>query len=216
MDLRIPTSSTVGHNVTFLSPVHLGSDVWIGDNVIVGHPLTANLRVPGHPDASLVEIGAGSIIRSSTVIYEGVRIGIEADIAHNALIRERSSLGDFCYIMPNAEIHAYVRIGDHVRFRGFACNRATIENNASMLGMLLHDYKSKKGGYIEQAPHIGQHACVGMSAVVIGGVYIGDHAVVGAGAVVTRDVAPSTVVVGNPARLINGVNPTRSPCRSSE
>ena len=37
------------------------------------------------------------------------------------------------------------------------------------------------------------------------GVEIGEEAFVGAGAVVTKDVAPRTVVVGNPARVLRDV-----------
>jgi len=37
-------------------------------------------------------------------------------------------------------------------------------------------------------------------------VRIGVRALVGAGAVVTKDVAPGTVVVGNPAKVINNVD----------
>lgn len=195
-------SLTVGRNVMFLAPIRMGPGVWIGDNVIIGHPRKGNLRKTDHSDIQGVEIGAGSIIRSGSVIYEGVRIGKGADIAHNVLIREDSCIGDDCYIMPNAEIHMSVQIGNNVRLRGFACNRSVIENDASMLGMLLHDYKSLKGGEIEDSPHVGEAACVGMSAVVIGGVKIGKNAIIGAGSVVTRDVASSSIVVGNPARLI--------------
>lgn len=49
---------------------------------------------------------------------------------------------------------------------------------------------------------IGNHVWIGYRAVVLPGVNIGEGAVVGAGAVVSRDVAPYTIVVGNPARSI--------------
>lgn len=43
---------------------------------------------------------------------------------------------------------------------------------------------------------------IGARAIILPGVSIGPNAVVGAGAVVTKDVAPGTVVAGNPARFI--------------
>jgi len=49
---------------------------------------------------------------------------------------------------------------------------------------------------------IGNDVWIGTEAVVLSGVTIGDGAVVGARAVVTRDVAPYSIVAGNPARLV--------------
>lgn len=46
---------------------------------------------------------------------------------------------------------------------------------------------------------IGRRVYVGVGAILLPGVRIGDDAIVGAGSVVTRDVAPQTVVAGNPA-----------------
>jgi acetyltransferase-like isoleucine patch superfamily enzyme len=43
---------------------------------------------------------------------------------------------------------------------------------------------------------------VGFGASILPGVTIGEGAIVGAASVVTRDVAPWTVVAGNPARVI--------------
>lgn len=49
------------------------------------------------------------------------------------------------------------------------------------------------------------YAWIGMNALILKGVTIGEGAVVGAGSVVTRDVAPWTVVGGNPAKIIKAI-----------
>lgn len=47
---------------------------------------------------------------------------------------------------------------------------------------------------------VGENVWIGGGAIILPGVSIGDDAIVGAGSVVTKDVPPSAVVVGNPAR----------------
>ncbi len=49
---------------------------------------------------------------------------------------------------------------------------------------------------------------IGFGATVLKGVTVGEGAVVGACAVVTRDVAPWTVVAGNPARVLRTLEPS--------
>lgn len=49
---------------------------------------------------------------------------------------------------------------------------------------------------------IGHDTWIGHGAIVKPEVTVGDGAVIGAGAVVTKDVAPFTIVAGNPARLL--------------
>lgn len=54
---------------------------------------------------------------------------------------------------------------------------------------------------------IGDRVWIGYRAIILPGVKIGSGAVIGAGSVVTKDVAPFTIVAGNPARKIGERNP---------
>jgi maltose O-acetyltransferase len=49
---------------------------------------------------------------------------------------------------------------------------------------------------------IGDNVWLGGGVIVLAGATIGENTVVGAGAVVTKDLPPSVVAVGNPARVI--------------
>jgi maltose O-acetyltransferase len=70
--------------------------------------------------------------------------------------------------------------------------------------VLAHEASTRRHlGYSRVAPvTIGRRVFVGARAVILPGVTIGDDAIVGAGSVVSGDVAPGTVVAGNPARVI--------------
>jgi acetyltransferase-like isoleucine patch superfamily enzyme len=67
---------------------------------------------------------------------------------------------------------------------------------------LGHDPQSStftdKGGDVI----IGDRVWIGYRAIILPGITIGEGAVVGAGSVVTKDIAPYTIVGGNPARFI--------------
>jgi acetyltransferase-like isoleucine patch superfamily enzyme len=63
--------------------------------------------------------------------------------------------------------------------------------------------RARRAGRYQAAPIvIGDGCWLGARALVLPGVTIGEGAVVAAGAVVTSDVAPYTIVGGNPAREI--------------
>ena len=49
---------------------------------------------------------------------------------------------------------------------------------------------------------IENHVWIGAGATILKGVTLGEGCVVGAGSVVTKDVAPHTIVAGNPAKVI--------------
>ncbi len=99
------------------------------------------------------------------------------------------------------------------------CAHSTITSNAK-IGKFFHSniysyvaHDCVIGNFVTFAPsvhcngnvHIKDHAYIGTGAILKQGssekpLVIGEGAVVGMGAVVTKDVAPYTTVVGNPAR----------------
>jgi acetyltransferase-like isoleucine patch superfamily enzyme len=58
---------------------------------------------------------------------------------------------------------------------------------------------------VHGAVTIHDDAWIGAGAILLPNISIGTHAIVAAGAVVTKDVAPRTVVAGNPARVLRAV-----------
>jgi serine acetyltransferase len=63
---------------------------------------------------------------------------------------------------------------------------------------------------VNGAPTLGDEVVVGTQVVILGPVTIGDRAIVGAGSIVVDDVAPGTVVGGNPARYLRDRRPEDS------
>lgn len=64
----------------------------------------------------------------------------------------------------------------------------------------IEDYRASFAGLPDTV--VGHDVWIGHGALILPGVRIGSGAIIGAGAVVTRDVAPYTIVAGNPARQV--------------
>jgi acetyltransferase-like isoleucine patch superfamily enzyme len=56
---------------------------------------------------------------------------------------------------------------------------------------------------------IGHDSWLSANCIVMPGVTIGECCIVGAGSVVTHDVPPYSIVVGNPARVIKTIDPSK-------
>ena len=117
-----------------------------------------------------------SVARCSRIDYPW-----NVSIAENATVCGRAWL----YALDKITIGRWASIGEDVKL---------------LTGS--HDVDSA-GYHLIKAPIvIGDMAWVATGAIILPGITIGEGAVVGAGAVVTKDVAPWTIVAGNPARVI--------------
>ena len=135
-------------------------------------------------------------------------------------------IGDYCYVGEGARIWSAksIKIG----------HRVLISHNVNIFDSDTHpidDYEGRHQQFKdiiatghphtldlrEEAVVIEDDVLIACQSVILKGVTIGRGAVVGAGSVVTHDVAPFTLVAGNPARVIRAITPPkRNPARNQE
>lgn len=147
-----------------------------------------------------VILGRGVILRDYINIY-GCTIGDE------------TSVGTFVEIQRDAVVGSRCKIQSHT----FICSGVTIEDEV-FVGhgvMFINDREphATNGDGTRQAGAdwqliptvVRRRASIGSNATILCGITIGEGALVGAGSVVTKDVAPFTVVAGNPARVLRTI-----------
>ena len=127
----------------------------------------------------------------------GDRISAWTIRSNNVVIMDDVNIGEGAILSPFVTLTSNIRIG-----RQFHCN---------LYSYVEHDCRI--GDFVTFAPgvkcngnvRVEDHAYLGAGCVIRQGkpgnpVVIGSGAIVGMGAVVTKNVAPGTIVVGNPAR----------------
>jgi maltose O-acetyltransferase len=103
-----------------------------------------------------------------------------------------------------------VLIVDSFFFDPSHCYLISIGDNCTIcpnVRLIAHDASTKNHlGYTKFGKiTIGENCFIGDSTIVLPNVSIGSNSIVGAGSVVTKSVPSGTVVAGNPARRVCGV-----------
>jgi acetyltransferase-like isoleucine patch superfamily enzyme len=142
------------------------------------------------------EFGRDVVVHSFTNLYgcrvgDETRIGPFVEVQTGAVIGCRCKIQSHTFICTGVVVEDEVFVGHGVMFINDRFPRATTEAG---------DLKTA-GEWDVEATTVERGAAIGSGAVILGGLRIGAGALVGAGAVVTRDVAPHSTVVGNPARV---------------
>ncbi len=120
------------------------------------------------------------------------KIGAFVEIQKNARVGSRCKISSHTFICEGVTVEDDVFIGHGVMFINDTYPRATGAN-----GQLQTDADWK----VERTL-VGKGASIGSNATILPNIRIGENAIVGAGSVVTKDVPPSAVVAGNPAKIL--------------
>jgi acetyltransferase-like isoleucine patch superfamily enzyme len=127
------------------------------------------------------------------------------------------TLGDYSFVGENTKIWSgeSVSIGDHV-FISHNCNIFDtnsheldyVERQSSHLYRLENGLTTNIKGNVETAPIIIEdHVWISFNVIILKGVTIGKGAIIAAGSVVTKNVAPFTLMAGNPAKPVKSLIP---------
>jgi UDP-2-acetamido-3-amino-2,3-dideoxy-glucuronate N-acetyltransferase len=144
-------------------------------------------------DASAT-IGAGTKIWVNVQIREQARIGKKCILSKDVYVDHGVHVGDRCKIQNGVSVYHGVTLEDDV----FVGPNATFTND------LYPRAFNEEWEYVPTV--VKQGASIGANATIICGVTLGEYCMVGAGSVVSQDVAPFTLVLGNPARVIGPVD----------
>jgi acetyltransferase-like isoleucine patch superfamily enzyme len=191
----------------------IGEGCRILDGAVVGKQpsLSPRSTAKKEPQPPAV-LGAGTIVSTGAVVFAGAELGARVIVGDQACVRERVRVGEDVVIGRGSLVENDTTIGARTKIQAMAYITAyseleedvfiapcVVTTNDNYMG------RTEKRFALVKGPVIRRGARVGGGAILCPGVEIGEEAFVGAGAVVVKDVAPRTLVVGSPARVLREV-----------
>jgi acetyltransferase-like isoleucine patch superfamily enzyme len=166
-------------------------------------------------------IGKNSNLDNCRVFHAGtepgfvnIRVGDDCLLEGNIVLytsKSRVTIGDRTFIGKDTTLYCYdeIEVGNDIMF---SWGITVIDTNAHSLrsSERKNDVVDWKRGaafkdwskVLSKKITIADNAWIGFNSIVLKGTTVGKGAVVAAGSVVTKDVAPFTIVGGNPAVFI--------------
>lgn len=162
--------------------------------MILWHPSTTKIE-RSQIDPTVTFVGWTNVYDS--VIASGVLVGPFCELA-GCHIGKNSRIGSHSYLCPGVHVGEETFIGHGVKTTNDLFDDVPTYDSLEELREMWH----------KQETIIGNRVRIGSGATILP-VRIGDGAIIGAGCVVLKDVSPGDIVVGNPARVIGNVDPTK-------
>ncbi|MGD1716878.1 gamma carbonic anhydrase family protein [Hydrocoleum sp. CS-953] len=128
------------------------------------------------------DLSKAAFVADNATVMGIVEIGTGASIWYGTVVRgdvEKIIIGDHTNVQDGAVLH-----GD------------------PGLETVLEDYVTVGHQAVIHSAYIERGCLIGIGAVILNGVRVGAGSMIGAGSIVTKDVAPSSLVVGVPAKKV--------------
>lgn len=166
-----------------------------GPNPDIKHPM------PLHPRVGFLKplVTAANIEIGDFTYYDDPdgpdKFAEKCVLHHYDFIGDRLIIGKFCAIAEGAR---FIMNGANHAMSGFSTYPFNIFGHGWEEGFNVASWEQENRGDTT----IGNDVWIGTDAIIMPGISIGHGAIVGTMAVVTHDVAPYSIVAGNPARAV--------------
>ncbi|MEZ7999836.1 MAG: acyltransferase [Flavobacteriales bacterium] len=151
------------------------------------------------PKKSLTNVTVGEDVKIFNFVNAyGCSIGDRTKVGSFVEIQKGADIGKDCKISSHTFICEGVKIGDGV----------FIGHNVSFINDMYPKAINDDGSLQTEEDwelvktEIKDHASIGTSVTILGGITIGFNALIGAGSVVTKNIPDNAVAAGNPAKII--------------
>jgi UDP-2-acetamido-3-amino-2,3-dideoxy-glucuronate N-acetyltransferase len=148
-------------------------------------------------------------IHPSAIVDEGCEIGAGVKVWHFSHIMKGCVIGEKCNIGQNVVVSPKVILGKNVRvqnnvsiYEGVICEDDVFLGPSMVFTNVINPRSAVSRKEEFKKTIVKKGASIGANATIVCGHNIGEYAFIGAGAVVTKEVAPYSLVVGNPARHV--------------
>lgn len=148
-------------------------------------------------------------IHPSAIVDEGCEIGPGVKVWHFSHLMTGCVIGQNCNIGQNVVVSPKVILGKNVRvqnnvsiYEGVICEDDVFLGPSMVFTNVINPRSAVSRKQEYKKTIVKKGASIGANATIVCGHNIGEFAFIGAGAVVTKEVAPYSLVVGNPAKHV--------------
>lgn len=216
-DVSIGKDVTIGANSIVYDNVEIGDGTVVGAHCILGEPNVGAYRDAGYENPRLT-IGAGSLIRSGSIIYAGSTLGDHFECGHRVTIREKAMIGHHVRIGTLSDVQGHCVIGNYVRFHSnvHIGHKSTVKDYVWIFPYVVLTNDPHPPSETLLGVTVEEFAVIATMSVILPGVTVGRDSLVGASSMVRKDVEPETVVAGNPAKQVASVHDVKSKADGSK
>lgn len=165
--------------------------------------INAQLRIRGRARLPLsVQLAGRIYLKGEGRVEFGEGVTMIGDVVPIEIVSRKGAqvvIGDHTFINYGSSISAHerIRIGRHCLLGHYTL---ILDNNEHGIEIERRNLAPPSAPVV-----IEDYVWIGSRVIILPGVSIGRHSVVGAGSVVTRDIPPSCLAVGNPARVVRRI-----------